>query len=390
VVMDQLTLVHPTALVPASATQEESVSAVHPSARVSWKLILGIWTAYGLLASAQQDLLAFMNGRHVSVLSGLALQVPQAWCWAALTPVVLWLGRRLPLRGPGWPLRVLVHILIAAVIVFLVDAFFAFYTPIVDPTYVATAPLLRRAVRTFAWFFAVDSVLYWGILALGIAVDEAAQSRSRDLQRSELAGQLATARLSALKMQLHPHFLFNALHTVGALVRTGEKAPAVQVVARLGDLLRTMLDSAMTQEVSLREELEFIKGYLDIEQIRFHDRLSVRWEVETGILDTMVPHMILQPLVENALRHGITPQEAGGVLVIAAHAREELLELTVTDNGRGLSQPGGGSMTGVGLANTRLRLAQLYGPGATLEVTDVPPEGVQARVVVPLRGRSAK
>jgi LytS/YehU family sensor histidine kinase len=129
---------------------------------------------------------------------------------------------------------------------------------------------------------------------------------------------------------------------------------------------------------------------LDIEQIRFHDRLSVRWDVETGILDTMVPHMILQPLVENALRHGITPQEAGGVLVIAAHARGEVLELTVTDNGHGLSQASSGPMTGVGLANTRLRLAQLYGPTATLGVSDVPPDGVQARVVVPLRGRSAK
>ena len=372
-----------------SPALDAAAPADRPSARVSWKLILGIWTAYGLLASAQQDLLAFMNGRHVSVWSGLALQVPQAWCWAALTPLVFWLGRRLPLRGPGWPLRVLVHILIAAVLVFLVDSFFAFYTPIIDPTYVATAPLLRRAVRTFAWFFAVDSVLYWGILALGIAVDEAAQSRARDLQRSELAGQLATARLSALKMQLHPHFLFNALHTVGALVRTGDRAPAVQVVARLGDLLRTMLDTAMTQEVPLREELDFIKGYLDIEQIRFQDRLSVRWEVENGVLDIMVPHMILQPLVENALRHGITPQEAGGVLVIAAQARDGGLELTVTDNGHGLSQGRPESPTGVGLANTRLRLAQLYGNAARLDVTDVPPEGVQARVVVPLRGRAA-
>lgn len=370
---------------PGLTVQEDVAPYRRPSARVSWKLILGIWTAYGLLASAQQEFLQLANGRHVSVLTGLADQLPQAWCWAALTPLVLWLGRRLPLRGPGWAVRVGVHILIAAIIVFVIDAFFELYAPLVDPRYVATTPAVVRAFKAFAYFFAADSVLYWGVLAFGIAADEAAHSRARELQRSELAGQLATARLSALKMQLHPHFLFNALHTVGALVRTGETAPAVEVVARLGELLRTMLDSAMTQEVPLREELEFIKGYLDIEQIRFHDRLSVRWDLEADVLDTMVPHMILQPLVENALRHGITPQEAGGLLVIAAHAREDALELTVTDNGHGLPQGRPGSLGGVGLANTRLRLSQLYGNAATLEVTDVPPEGVQARVVVPLR-----
>jgi LytS/YehU family sensor histidine kinase len=279
--------------------------------------------------------------------------------------------------------------LIAAAIVFVVDAFFAFWVPIADPTYVASAPLLTRAIRTFAWFFAVDSVLYWGVLALGIAVEEAAQSRARELQRSELVGQLATARLSALKMQLHPHFLFNALHTVGALVRTGEKAPAVHVVARLGDLLRTMLDSAMTQEVPLRDELDFIKGYLEIEQIRFRDRLSVRWELEDDVLDATVPHMILQPVVENALRHGITPQEAGGVLVIGAHVRGNTLELAVSDNGHGLPKSRPLSLTGVGLANTRLRLSQLYGTSGTLEVTNMPTGGVMARIVVPLRIRVA-
>jgi LytS/YehU family sensor histidine kinase len=222
------------------------------------------------------------------------------------------------------------------------------------------------------------------LLALGYALDEAAVARAREVHQSKLQGQLALARLAALKMQLQPHFLFNALHTVGALVRTGRTAPAVQVVARLGDLLRRMLDGAMTQEVTLREELEFIRAYLEIEQVRFEDRLVVRWDVPAAVLDAKVPHLILQPLVENALRHGISSQEASGVLEIEAHQRDDTLEVTVTDNGSGLdARKQSDAMRGVGLVNTQLRLSQLYGSAASFEVVNVPAGGVTARLRVP-------
>ena len=353
--------------------------------RVPWTLVLGAWTAYGVLASMQEDVWALMSGRHVSVWSGLALQLPQAWCWAALTPAVLWLGRRLPLRGPGWPIRVIVHLLIATAIVFLIGTLYDFYAPLIDTAHATSVPLVTRAVRTFAFFFAVDSMLYWAILAFGIAAEESAQSRDREVQKSELAAQLAKARLSALKMQLHPHFLFNALHTVGALIRTGDRDTAVEVVARLGDLLRMMLASAMTQEVRLATELDFIRGYLEIEKIRFRDRLSVQWDLQSDVLDASVPHLILQPLVENALRHGIGPQERAGIVIIAAQAWNNVLELTVTDNGGGLtsSRPPD-SAGGVGLENARLRLHQLYGTAASLEVTSEPRGGVRARIWLPL------
>jgi len=368
---------------PAQATIDGALPAA--TSRISWRLVLGLWTAYGVLGSVQEDLWGYISGHPISIWTGLAMQLPQAWCWAALTPTVLWLGRRMPLRGRGWPLRAFVHLLIAAAIFFLISVFFNIYGPIVNPGFANGIVLATRSVRTFVVFVAEDSMLYFAILAFGLAADEAAAARARELQQSELAAQLVTARLSALKMQLHPHFLFNTLHTVGALVRTGDRDSAVQVVAQLGDLLRTVLESAMTQEVPLGKELEFIRGYLEIERIRFRDRLSVQWDLQPDLLDASVPHLILQPLVENALRHGIAPQERAGVLMISAQAWNDVLELAVTDNGDGLADgPLGNTTGGVGLANTRLRLHQLYGDAASLEVTNAPRGGVRARLWLPL------
>jgi anti-sigma regulatory factor (Ser/Thr protein kinase) len=355
-----------------------------PAPRASWKLIVGIWTVYGLAASLQQQLYALMNGRSIPPWFGLALQMPQAWYWATMTPVVFWLGRRLPLRGPGWPARVVAHLIIGSGVVFVIHVVFSFYAPLVAPGLTGTGPLLVRAGRMFSVWFVGDGLLYWGLLALGYALEEASVARAREVHESKLQGQLAIARLAALKMQLHPHFLFNALHTVGALVRTGRSAPAVQVVARLGDLLRRMLDGAMTQEVALREELEFIRAYLEIEQVRFEDRLVIRWDIQTAVLDAKVPHLILQPLVENALRHGIASNEAPGFLEIEARRQDDMLELTVTDNGPGLdARKSGDAMRGVGLVNTELRLSQLYGTSASVEVVNALAGGVTARLRVP-------
>ena len=376
----------PRRVLPGAPSSEPAATGDSPTPTVSWKLVLGIWTAYGLLASLQQDVSALLNGRSIQPWTGLVLQLPQAWYWAALTPVVIRLGRRLPLRGPGWPLRVATHLLIGAGIVFVLDILFALYAPLAAPAYASSSPVLVRASRLFGWYFLADGMLYWGLLGVGYVVDEAARSRAREVQQSKLQGQLATARLAALKMQLHPHFLFNALHTVGALVRTGRSAPAVQVVARLGDLLRRMLDGAQTQEVPLGEEVEFIRAYLEVEQIRFEDRLVVHWDIQPAVVDAKVPHLILQPLVENALRHGLGSTEATGHLTIEARRNGETLELAVSDDGPGLDgRERADAMQGVGLANTKLRLSQLYGTAASLEVANAPRAagGVTARIRVP-------
>ena len=302
------------------------------------------------------------------------------------------MGQPVSPRGPGWPGRVLIHLATSLFIVACLDTTFEVYFPTIatwakvpaasDPT-----PLITRSLRILAYWFVFDSMIYWVVLFIGSMRDAGARAQARAMRESQLETQLAQAELQALKMQLHPHFLFNALHTVGTLVRTGRSALAVQVVGRLGDLLRRMLDGAATQEVALREELEFARNYLDVEQARFSDRLRVTWTVEPGALDAAVPHLVLQPLLENAIRHGISAATASGILIVGARCTNGTLHLTVRDDGPGLADDPGRNTGngGVGLANTRLRLARLYGERAGLEVLNAEDGGVTSHVFLPFR-----
>ena len=192
-------------------------------------------------------------------------------------------------------------------------------------------------------------------------------------------------------MQLQPHFLFNALNTIGSLVRTGRNTVAVNVVARLGRLLRWVLDEAATHEVALKDELAFVRNYLEIERVRFSDRLEVKIAADSSVLDASVPHLILQPLVENAIKHGIGPNVSSGIVAIGAARSNGELQLTVRDNGCGLSsERSRGLESGVGLTNTRARLSQLYGARARLDVGSVPDGGTEVTVALPFRTHESR
>ena len=229
-----------------------------------------------------------------------------------------------------------------------------------------------------------ESALYWAVLSVSYAVEHYRKYRERELAAAELETRLAQAQLEALQAQLHPHFLFNALHTIGTLVRTGDAQRAVRVVAGLGDLLRRVLDEGGAQEVPLKQELEFIRSYLEIEQVRFRDRLRVTIHAAPDTLDAAVPPLVLQPLVENAIRHGITSRVEGGTVLVGSRLFDGRLLLTVRDDGLGI--PGGaGPRPGVGLANTRARLERLYGLDFELAVENAPEGGVEARIALPFR-----
>jgi signal transduction histidine kinase len=360
-----------------------------PRRRPRWGLILGVWTAYGLLSSAQVHLSYALRGPGIPWTTSLLLQMPQAYMWALATPVIVWLGRRFPLARGQWMGHAALHLAICLGWVFFIDIGYAFHVSNVLPYPGQPRPLLDMAGRYFVVWVLSDGMMYWAILSVSYAVDHYRRFRERELAAAQLETQLAQADLQALKMQLHPHFLFNALHTIGALVRTGDRDNAVRVVAGLGDLLRRMLEGATQQEVPLKQELEFIRGYLEIEQIRFRDRLSVTVEVEPDVLDAKVPHLILQPLVENALRHGIAPRRSPGHLTLRGRRTGERLELLVRDDGPGIGTgvDGNGTTTrpGIGLANTRARLGRLYGTDYALDVTNLADGGVEARVAVPFR-----
>lgn len=235
-------------------------------------------------------------------------------------------------------------------------------------------------------FFLYDFFVYWAILGVGYAFDYRERYREREAQAAQLKAQLAQAQLESLKMQLHPHFLFNTLHTIAGLVRSNERRPAVNMIAGLSDLLRHALDSADEQEVPLREEVKFIELYLDIQKVRFSDRLAVRIEMAPETLDALVPNLILQPLVENAIQHGIALDDAAGVIVIEAYRNEDLLHIRVCDDGPGLQS--GWRMeesVGIGLANTSERLKHLYGAGHRFDLRNGAHGGMTAAISIPFR-----
>ena len=359
--------------------------------RIPWGTILAAWGGYWLLNAAQVRLSYSFSRGALPWGTALLLQYPLAAIWALATPGILWLGRRFPINRRRWLPHGVLHLLACCVLVFGLDVVYAWHAPDVSP-YPIVTPVMRRAVQLFAVWILADGLLYWLVLVLGNLWDHQRRLREREVAAAQLETQLVQADLQALKMQLHPHFLFNALHTIGSLVRANDRDAAVRVVAGLGDLLRRVLDSTSQQEVPLRQELEFVRSYLEIEQARFRDRLRVTINVDDAALDGRVPHLILQPLVENAIRHGIGPHAAAGRLLVSARRIGDRLHLLVRDDGPGIEGPGNGHepRPGIGLANTRARLSRLYGESCTMDVCNAVDGGLEARIELPWQPAAAE
>jgi len=235
----------------------------------------------------------------------------------------------------------------------------------------------------------LDLIIYWLVVFGHSGWHYYRRYQERELDAAQLQRELVQARLEALRMQINPHFLFNTLHAISALIHDNPEA-ADRVVARLSDLLRLTLDGAKAQEVPLTEELDFLDRYLEIEQARFSDRLKIEKTIDPETRTAMVPYLILQPLVENAIRHGIEPREELGLISIRASRSNGLLTLSVRDNGAGLPPASGngngnGGRQGIGLANTRSRLRHLYGQEGRLELASASEGGLEARIELPYR-----
>jgi LytS/YehU family sensor histidine kinase len=294
-----------------------------------------------------------------------------AWLWVPLTMLALWLAHRYPLgRGRLLPrlglhlLSVIAVVLFRALAVLVLNPWVGWY---------ATLPPLPELLLTSAQN---NVFLYSLVIGVAHAAHYAGESRRRD-------DQLAEARLLTLKAQIQPHFLFNTLNTIALMVRESP-ASAERLIARLSELFRHALEGATIHEVPLADELRFAAAYLEIEAARLEDRLRVEWQIDPDALGARVPHLILQPLVENAIRHGITPRSAAGRLRVAARRENGQVRLEVEDDGVGLAGAGR-PVAGVGLANLRARLAALYGPAGELALTPTPGGGVTATLVVPYR-----
>jgi sensor histidine kinase YesM len=238
----------------------------------------------------------------------------------------------------------------------------------------------RMLLLNFDW----EMMTYWAVVGLSHALSYHREAQSRELRASQLETRLVEAQLQALQRQLQPHFLFNTLNTISALMHRDVEA-ADAMIARLSDLLRMSLDMVGVQEVSLKDELDFLSKYLEIERTRFRDRLTVVFDVQPDTFDALVPNLLLQPLVENAIKHGVGPRPAPGTITIRSRRVGGLLELNVQDDGVGLSAARLSDFNrGIGLSNTRSRLEHLYGTLHRFEFRQPPQGGLLVLIEIPL------
>lgn len=335
-------------------------------------IIFAFWTSLAVLTVLNRMFDPRSEGlRVIARGTGLMLPFIEAWLWAALTPLIFWISSRWS-RATRIVLLVLAGILIA----FFVDFALDFARDLILPH--------RRGFpvfRPFGRFGPLNQLLiYLAVLAAGLARKYFLREQQRSRETVQLAAQLATARLDALRMQLNPHFLFNTLHAVSALVE--RDPPGVRkMIARLSELLRYTLDSRGGDEVPLRDELAFLQRYLDIMAVRFQGRLHVTTSVDDAALDVRVPNFILQPLVENALEHGVSRATGEAEIEIAARREDGQLVVIVHDRGPGVEA----IAEGVGLANTKARLHALYGDAASVTMRTDPEGGAAAEIRLPWR-----
>jgi LytS/YehU family sensor histidine kinase len=356
---------------------------------LKWAILFGFWTFFSFLYANQIYFEMLHNPRmHHSWWRIAFWQLLVWYSWGCLSPLILRLGRRFPCEGRAWLRGLLVHlsagVMLSAVHIAVATALRMLVRPF--DVWSDTNPFLVQYQAELRNFFLFDFFVYWAILGVGYAFDYRDRYREREAQAAQLKAQLAQAQLESLKMQLHPHFLFNTLHTISGLVRTNERQPAVNMIAGLSDLLRHTLESADEQEVPLKDEVKLIELYLDIQRMRFSDRLTVRMEIAPETLEALVPNLILQPLVENAIRHGISLKDTAGVIIINCYRDDGMLRIRVCDDGPGLQS--GWRMedcAGIGLANTSERLKHLYGAEHRFDLGNADGGGMIASIAIPFR-----
>lgn len=333
----------------------------------NWAIGFGIWTIVGISFGTRSYLYSQTNGPPVNFWEVVPNYMTDFYCWGAVTPLIFKLVKRFPIERGNMVNGLAFHIFVGLLFVIAVTAIsipILWYLGFANPATHPTLESFFNKLMINPFYLHQGLLAYWGTVVVAHAYEYNRQVRIGRNRASELSAQLAQAQLAALKMQIHPHFLFNTLNSIAALLHEDVDA-ADRMITRLSDFLRITLQSSATSVVTLGEELGFLQAYLDIERVRFRDRLKVEMTIAPDVLDAQVPNLILQPLVENAVQHGISKQIAIGVLQIDARRNDERLLIRIEDNGPGKPNGNGNlkrrSNGGVGLANTRARLEQFYG-----------------------------
>jgi two-component system, LytTR family, sensor kinase len=331
-----------------------------------------VWTLVALFLATQGATRALYYQRNIEWRRLLPVWLADAYLWSLLAPIVWFLSKRFPFRRNNWKGATAVHLACATVLALVQAMLFSLTSiglgfpirPTFGGTFLAVLPVDLH----------LNLMIYGAIVGIQHVDNIYRNYREREtkaaqleLRASELQRQLAQSKLSALRMQLHPHFLFNTLNAIVVLVRQGKMHEADRMLTHLSELLRQTLDEWDSQEVPLRREMEFLGLYLDIERVRFQDRLAVHIAMAPETSGALVPCFLLQPVVENAIRHGIATKSASGNIVLRSCRTDSVLELQVCDDGPGFAA-GDSGREGVGLSNTRARLRELYGELQSVEL----------------------
>jgi two-component system, LytTR family, sensor kinase len=352
-----------------------------------WFLIAAIWFGVGLFDATQTVFTMRAEGMH-HAWARLFFTLLFAWVPLALaTPVVLMLGR----RYPPWHLWAfsawIIHLLFCCAICLIASTWTAGFEVLLNPWADPSGPGTWSHLIFFRFFSGLISylVLYIAILGIGYALDSRERLAHQQTETARLNEQLSKAQLSALRRQLEPHFLFNTLNSIAGLIRENRNDAAVNMIAGLSDFLRHVVEDSNRQEVQLEEEIEYTQKYLEIQKVRFAERLALTLEIPSELLRSQVPSLILQPMVENAVKHGIARRAQGGEIRITAFRSNGMLTLKVYNDGPSLAANYENAGSGVGISNARARLRGLYGDSFELKMQNQGSHGVEASVSVPFR-----
>jgi two-component system, LytTR family, sensor kinase len=343
------------------------------------------WGFLGLVLSIE----VYFNARagmKMERIDFVELAIPQfgrAIMWAALAPLILRMQEKLPLHRGVRIGSVAFHLGMSFVIMatFYLGrtlSYTLFWSmPFEDFWTIAAESFYGRNI--------IDMAFYWAVLAFGYSWEIHQRYKNEELKAAQLESRLIETELKALREQLRPHFLFNTMNTIAVLVREQRNDDAVNLIARLSSLLRMTLEASQTQEVTVRQEIDFLEHYIDIQKARFSDRLSVGVAIEPAAMEARIPNLLLQPIVENAILHGIAPKTGPGRVDVTGCVRDGRLHLEVSDNGPGLDTGGARATEGIGLSNTRERIAKIYGAAGHLSLRSKPGLGVTVQIVIPCR-----
>jgi two-component system, LytTR family, sensor kinase len=358
-----------------------------PASRPRWSLIVLAWLIPATVALLQSVAGYLLRGTLSAEWPWALLQIPRWLTWALITPLVFAAAERFPIQRERLRRSIGTHVLIALTIAVVIELAWLQISFLIQSYLEPSALAQMRQNAAEVYSIAVlsrllgDAFIYAAVLAIATALDYQHRLRERELRSAQLEAQLALAQVQALKMQVHPHFLFNTLHAITVLIRE-DPAGATRVVTRLGDLLRLTLSRATTPQVSFRRELEILTLYLEIERTRFQDRLEIAYDVQPATLGALVPDLILQPLVENAIKHGVSPNAGTGRIEVRSRRDNDWLALEIRDNGPGIVE-GIRTRDGIGLTTTRARLERLYGERQSLTLQNLPEGGCVARIRIP-------